>query len=65
MPKDGRSPGMVIAVLPSGRECILARRLPPDYQMVETVHASADLKGPMSGTPVSPSNEDVGGPSNG
>jgi hypothetical protein len=52
MPKDGRMPGMVVAVLPSGRQCILARRLPPTYRVVETVHAVSDLKGPMTGVAV-------------
>jgi hypothetical protein len=54
MPKDGSAPGMVVAVLPSGRQCILARRLPPHYRVVETVHAVADLKGPMNGKSVFP-----------
>lgn len=54
MPRDGRAPGVVIAVLPSGKECILARRQPPHYRVVETVHATADLKGPMTGIPVIP-----------
>jgi hypothetical protein len=49
MPKDGRWPGMVVAVLPSGKQCILARRLPPHYRVTETVHAVSDLKGPMTG----------------
>lgn len=51
MPKDGSAPGMVVQVLPSGAQCILARRLPPTYRVSETVHKSADLKGPMRGHP--------------
>lgn len=49
MPRDGSAPGMVVAVLPSGTQCILARRLPPDYKVVETVHSTETLKGPMRG----------------
>lgn len=53
LPKDGSAPGMVVAILPSGRQCVLARRLPnQDYRVVETVHAAADLKGLMRGRPV-------------
>lgn len=52
MPRDGSPPGMVVAVLPSGKQCILARRLPPDYHIIETVHAVDMLKGPMTGRAV-------------
>lgn len=54
MPRDGQLPGMVVAVLPSGKQCVLARRLPPDYRVVETVHAVEALKGPMTGAVVMP-----------
>lgn len=47
-------PGMVVAVLPSGRQCILARRVPPHYRIIETVHETETLKGPMTGKVVSP-----------
>ena len=54
MPKDGSPPGMVVDVLPSGKQCVLARKLPPTYKVVETVHSADALKGPMSGQRVSP-----------
>lgn len=54
MPRDGGPPGMVVAVLPSGTQCILARRLPPTFRVVETVHSVETLKGPMTGTQVRP-----------
>ena len=55
-PKDGSAPGMVVAVLPSGKQCVLARRLPSqDYRVVESVHNTDQLKGPMRGRPVLPS----------
>ena len=50
MPRgDDGVPGMVVDILPSGSACVLARYLPPTYQMVETAHNTADLKGPMMG----------------
>lgn len=59
MPKDGNPPGIVVAVLPSGKECVLARRLPPDDRVVETVHAAADLQGPMTGKTATKPNHDL------
>ena len=41
-------PGMVVAVIPSGESVIVARPK-PDGRVVETVHKSSELKGPMSG----------------
>lgn len=52
MPKDGSYPGVVVDILPTGKMCVLARRLPPDYRVVETAHAIEDLKGPMTGKAV-------------
>lgn len=52
MPKDGQPPGIVVAVLPSGARCVLSRRL-PDGRVIESAHNTTDLKGPMTGTPVS------------
>jgi hypothetical protein len=54
VPRDGIvAPGMVVAVLPSGKQCVLARRLPSaDYTVVETVHEIAALKGQMTGRSV-------------
>lgn len=59
IPKDGSAPGMVVAVLPSGRQCILARRLPPTYRAVETVHHASDLKGPMTGLALPPADREA------
>jgi hypothetical protein len=53
-PKERSGPGMVVAVLPSGGQVILAARVPPSYAVVETVHRTADLIGPMTGKRVMP-----------
>lgn len=60
MPLDPNlPPGMVVAVLPSGGQVVLARCLPtkawglfPKGGLVETVHSATDLKGPMTGLPI-------------
>ena len=41
-------PGIVVAILPSGEKCVLARRL-PSGRVVETVHISSALRGLMRG----------------
>ena len=46
-PKDGSNVGMVVDILPSGDQVVLAR--PMLDRVVETVHWTADLKGTMQG----------------
>lgn len=62
MPKDrDMPPGMVVERLPDGSKVILGGYLPPNTWgrfprggYVETVHATADLRGPMNGQSVCP-----------
>ena len=41
-------PGIVVDILPSGKECVLSRQL-RSGQIVETAHLSSDLRGLMRG----------------
>jgi hypothetical protein len=52
LPRDGWMAGMVVDILPSGKQCVLARVV--RGEMVETAHDTASLKGPMRGRPVTP-----------
>lgn len=42
-------PGLVVAVLPSGSQCVIAARPAPTYQVVERAYRTDALKGPMTG----------------
>lgn len=51
--RDGSAVGMAVAVLPSGEEVVLARPMRSGV-VVETVHRTIDLKGPLLGKRVIP-----------
>lgn len=53
VPRDGTHPntrpGIVVDILPSGKQAVLSRRLYSGSITVESVHNTEDLKGPMNG----------------
>lgn len=52
--RNSDRPGLVVAVLPMGDECVLASRPPPNRECVEGVHKFSELRGPMNGRRVKP-----------
>ena len=55
VPRDGSNVGICVDVLLDGTKVILARRMLDG--VVETVHRTIDLKGPLLGQRVVPNNE--------
>ncbi len=52
IPSEGE-PGMVVDIMPSGSDAVLAR-YSPRFGYSETAHKTTTLRGPMRGQPVSP-----------